>query len=77
MTLKNLLQPTGNVCAPTKLHELTYAELCKLQVTKYSHFEDNKWFEYNPTPGGAKSTSTINWSMELHDDSRLTDPQHR
>jgi len=77
MTLeKYLSQPIGNVCPPTKLHELTYAELCKLQVTTYSLFEDNKWFEYNPTPGVAKSTSTINWSMKLHDDSRLTEPQH-
>jgi len=77
MTLKNnLSQPTGNVCSSAKLHELTYAELCKLQVTTYSVFEDNKWFEYNPTPGVGKSTSTINWSIKLHDDSRLTEPQH-
>lgn len=77
MTSKNYSsQPTAGICPPTKLHELTYAELYKLQITTYSRFEDNKWFEYNPTPGVPKTTSTINWSMKLHDDSRLTDPQH-
>lgn len=77
MDLNNYLsQSSGNTFPPTKLHELTHAELSKLQVTIYSSFEDNKWFEYNPTPGVGKSASTINWSMRLHDDSFLTDPQH-
>lgn len=77
MELKNYLsQSAGNVSASPKLHELTYGELCKLKATKYNSFEDDKWFEYNPTPGAGKSASTINWSMRLHDDSLLTDPQH-
>lgn len=77
MALMNALpQQVEGVSAHTKLHELTHAELRKLPVTRNNLFGDDVWFEFNPTPGGGKSASTINWRMKLYDGTRLTDSHH-
>jgi len=58
------------------LWELTPAEFDAFQVTPLSKGEDVAWEVPSTTSGAKKSSSQVNWGMELLDGSRLTDPQH-
>ncbi len=56
--------------------EMTQAEFDEFQVTPLSKGEDTVWTWERTTPGQKKSAAMVNWGMELHDGSRLTDTRH-
>lgn len=52
------------------------AEFAEFAVTQVSKGKDTVWTLPATTPGKTDSDCRVNWSMELFDGSRLTDPQH-
>lgn len=76
MTLETILHQQKTLQPTKKLHELLPSELSEYWVSEHSQFKHPIWYFKNTTPGSAKSTSTLNWGMELHDGSHLIDDQH-
>lgn len=61
---------------PKALFQRNKEELEDYWLSEHSQFKDVRW-EFTPTtPGLKKTASTINWSIELFDGSKLTDPHH-
>lgn len=55
---------------------LTAEELADYPITPYSRYPDLQWKLESTTPGSKAATATVNWTMQLHDGSRLSDPRH-
>jgi hypothetical protein len=51
-------------------------ELAAYQITPYSQYGAVQWNQEPTRPGARKNEGKINWDIELHDGSRLTDPRH-
>lgn len=58
------------------LWELTDEEFAQFAVTPLSKWKDSVWIMPVTLPGARQNYGRLNWSMELFDGSRLTDPQH-
>lgn len=58
------------------LWELIPEEFAQFAVTPLSKGGDSAWLMPVTTPGVTQSRCKLNWSMELFNGSRLTDPQH-
>jgi len=56
--------------------QLTAEELADYPITHNSKYRDIQWKGLLTTPGSKQSAATVNWDMELHDDSCLSDPRH-
>lgn len=56
--------------------ELTPSEFSGFQITPLSKGGDVFWALPPTTPGSKITSCRVNWSMELHDGSRLTDSRH-
>lgn len=58
------------------LWELTPAEFAEFAITPLSKTRDPVWAMPVTTPGVSKTKCQLNWSMQLFNGSRLTEPQH-
>jgi len=76
--LENNYLPRFKDNSTTKKHfwEFTDDELNALQVTEFSVLTDDIWIRKRTTPGQTERVSKFNWSIELIDNSLLTDPKN-
>lgn len=56
--------------------ELTPSEFCQFQISPLCKGGEVLWALTPTTPGSKKTACRVNWDMELHDGSRLTDARH-
>lgn len=63
-------------CGHRPIWELSPVEFAEFAVTPLSRGGDMVWKSAPIVPGRTTTACQLNWSHELHDGSRLTDPRH-